>query len=144
MSSVMQYSRTTSPDRTMHLTKWYRISRCRTIPSFEAFVAILRHACESVYIRYGFGQVKSKNWTIFSACSICLQHTLAATYSAEQVESTTTVCFRDPHRIGTPLIKMTKPDMDCLVSPTANDASVYATFVKRVFVSAKRFSQYLV
>ena len=56
---------------------------------------------------------------MFSACLICLQHTLAATYSAEQVESTTTVCLRDPHNIGTQLIITTKPDMDCLVSPTA-------------------------
>ena len=94
-------------------------------------MAILRTACESVYIRYGRGHVKSKNCTIFSACSICLQHILAATYSAEQVES---------HSIGTPLIKMTKPDIDCLVSPTAKDASVYATLVKRVFVSAKILS----
>ena len=87
----------------------------------------MRHACESVYILYGLGHVKSKNCTMFSACIICLQHTLAATYSAEHVESTTIVCFREPHNIGSPLISTMKPDIDCFVSPTAKDASEYAT-----------------
>jgi hypothetical protein len=60
---------------------------------------------------------------MFSPGIICLQHILAATYSAEHVESTTTVCLREPHKIATPLIMIIKPEIDFLGNPTAKDAS---------------------
>jgi hypothetical protein len=113
------------------------MSICLNIPSLDAFDAICGHACESVYIAYGFGHVKSRKCIMFSACKICLQQTLEATYSAEQVESTTVVRFNEPHNKGIPLIITKNPVTLCFNSPTAKEASEYATRVNLVFVIGK-------
>jgi hypothetical protein len=51
-------------------------------------------------------------------------HVEAATHSAEHELSTTTVCFSEPHTIGTLFIIATHPEMDCFLRPTAKEASV--------------------
>jgi hypothetical protein len=78
------------------------MAKCLTLPSLSVFVAIAKQAVESVYIRYGFGQENLQKPIMFSACIACLQETIAATYSAEHDESTTTVCLRLPHNKGVP------------------------------------------
>ncbi len=68
---------------------------------------------------------------MFSTCMICLQQTLAATNSAEQVESTLVVCWIDAHIIGVQFTKMVRPETLILSRPTAKEASVYTDIVKR-------------
>ncbi len=60
-------------------------------------------ANQDQYIRYGFSQCISRNSNMFSNSMICLTQMLAATYSDEEEESTTTVCRRLPNKIGVPL-----------------------------------------
>jgi hypothetical protein len=78
---------------------------------------------------YGFAQMKPKKRNMFSRCINCLQQTLAATNSAAHVESASLVCRMDPHITGVQLTKIVYPEMLSFNSPTANEASVYATVV---------------
>ena len=63
-----------------------------------------------------------------------MQQTLAATNSEEQVESAPKTCRIEPHMIGVQLTEIVNPEMLSLRAPTAKDASVYPTVVKRVEV----------
>ena len=58
---------------------------------------------------------------MFSAWISCLQATLAATNSAEQDESTTMVCFNEPHKRGDPFRKTTYPVTLCFVQEVAGN-----------------------